>query len=302
MNTKPRERILILAILLGVAAAVMIWAVLASGKQSPADTQTPVVVAAGNIPSGMIVTGMDLSIRNFNKEEVPPGAASSEALVIGKVTKRDILPGQPILSSNVMDRSYFVPPFMRAVTVGLDPVSGVAGFLKPGNRVDVVATFEMNSTSYAKTVLQNVLLIAIGSEVIEGGDNVATDKTTARAEPTATLAVSPSDAEKLILADAKGKLRLTLRSSEDKSIAARRPVGTLAALGVAPEKQAAARPAPAANPTFTQRLVDGGTDQTGTLPPMPVELPGKTIVKVELPGKTIVQVSGTDVKKTIVYE
>ncbi len=301
MNTKPRERILILAILLGVAAAVMIWAVMSSGKQSPADTQTPVVVAAGNIPSGMIVTGMDLGIRNFNKEEVPPGAASSEALVIGKVTKTDIRAGQPVLVGSLRTSGEqltdLVPRFMRAVTVGLDPVSGVAGFLKPGNRVDVVATFDMNNTSYAKTVLQNVLLIAINSEAIAGGDNVATDKTTARAEPTATLAVSPSDAEKLVLADAKGKLRLTLRSSDDKSIAARRPIGTQVALGVAQQNPATAKPAPAPLQTFRAPVMD-------PLPVFPSQFSSNSTGDTSRgnPGKTIVMVKGSTLSETQVSE
>jgi pilus assembly protein CpaB len=293
MNTKPKERILMVAILLGVAAAAMIWTVLRSSQETPANAQTQVVTASSNITSGEEFTRAKLSIRSFPNKLVPPGAATDLTQVLGQKAKTNIKAGQPIFIKSLRTAGEqltdLVPRGMRAVTVGLDPVIGVGGFLKPGNRVDVVASFEMNGTSYARTVLQNVSLLAIG-EQSEEGNNVSTDKTTSRAQPTATLAVSPNDAEKLILADAKGKLRLALRSSEDGSISPRKPVSTQAVLGVAQKNPTATRPAPpAGNPTFNQRFDDGRTDQTGPLPPMQIALPA---------GKTVVMVKGTTVSET----
>lgn len=302
MSTKPRERILILAILLGLVAAVMIFAVLSGSQKSATSAQTQIVTASTNIPSGMVVTAVDLNTRSFNQSEVPPGALTSEALVIGKVTKTDLRAGQPILAGNLRTSGEqltdLVPPFMRAVTVGLDPVSGVAGFLKPGNRVDVIATFDINSASYAKTVLQNVLLIAINSEALEAGDKTAPGSQSTPT-PTATLAVSPGDAERLILADAKGKLRLSLRSSEDKTITARRPVSTQAALGVAQQNPAAAKPAsaPAMNRAFVGPAISPLPVFPSQVCPNSTETPAAAAS-----GKTIVIVRGSATSETVVPE
>lgn len=296
MNTKPKERILMLAILLGVAAAAMIWTVLRSSSAPPANTETQVVTAASNIPSGMLLTAEKLQIRSFRTDAVPPGAAVSKEAVVGKVAQTDIKAGQPISLNNVVakDRmSYVIPKYMRAVTVGLDPVIGVGGFLKPGDRVDVIATFEMNSSSYAKTVLQNVTLLAIGAQSEEGG-NVSADKVTSRAQPTATLAVTPTDAEKLILADAKGKLRLALRSSEDMAITPRKPVSAQAVMGVAQQNQAAApRPMPAVDRGFGPII----QPLPPVFPPNPTGTPAAVVS-----GKTIMIVRGTKTEEAVVSE
>lgn len=299
MNTKPRERILMLAILLGVAAAAMIWTVLRSSGEPPANAQTQVVTAASNIPSGMVLTAAKLQIRSFPSNLVPPGAAVSKEAVVGKVAQTDIKAGQPIslTSLSAKDRlSYVVPPFMRAVTVGIDPVIGVGGFLKPGDHVDVVATFEIDGSSYAKTVLQNVSLLAIGAQS-EEGSNLSADKATARAQPTATLAVTPNDAEKLILADAKGKLRLALRSSEDRSITPRKPVSAQAVMGVASKaSQAAGGSSSAPANTSMPRL-----GPAPIFPPESVSLPRMTQA-AESTGKTIVIVRGTETEEAVVSE
>jgi len=296
MNTKSKERILILSILLGLAAAVMIWTFLSAGRATPANTETQVVAAASNIPSGMIVTDAMVQIRSFRTDAVPPGAAVSKEMVVGKVAQTDIRAGQPIPMSSLVakDRmSYVIPRFMRAVTVGLDPVIGVGGFLKPGDRVDVIATFEMNNSSYARTVLQNVTLLAIGAQSEEGG-NVSADKVTSRAQPTATLAVTPNDAEKLILADAKGKLRLALRSSEDTAITPRKPLSAQAVMGVAQQNQAAARPPqpmPGYGPLMPPAPVSFGSDSLPRMTPAAVST-----------GKTIMIVRGTKTEEAVVSE
>lgn len=297
MNTKPKERILLLAILLGVAAAVMIWTLLRSTSGPPASTETQVVAAASNVPSGTVLTADKLQIRSFPTNALPPGAAVSKETVVGKVAQTDIKAGQPISANNLVakDRmSYVIPKYMRAVTVGLDPVIGVGGFLKPGDRVDVIATFEMNSNSYAKTVLQNVTLLAIGAQSEEGG-NVSADKVTSRAQPTATLAVTPTDAEKLILADAKGKLRLALRSSEDMAITPRKPVSAQAVMGVAqaPQTQTARPPQPTLSygPVMPPAPVSFGSDSLPRMAPAAVST-----------GKTIMIVRGTATEEAVVSE
>jgi pilus assembly protein CpaB len=122
---------------------------------------------------------------------------------------------------------------MRAVTVATDPITGVAGFLKPGNRVDILATFEVGRDTIAKTVLQDVELLAIGAEALppdiaqpapdasaKGGVPKAEEKPAPKTvdqktQATATLAVRPDDAIRLVIAATKGNVRLSLRPANE---------------------------------------------------------------------------------------
>lgn len=297
MSFKPRERVFLLAAVLAIAAATMVWTI-RSTQEPTASAQAQVVTAAGFIPSGSVLTTDKLAIRSF--PEALPGTAENEGLVIGKVAKIDIKAGDPIRLSDLATKdrlSYVVPRGMRAVTVGLDPVSGVGGFLKPGDRVDIVATFEMNSSSFAKTVLQNVTLLAIGTQSQEG-DNLAGDKATAKAQPTATLAVSPTDAEKLILADAKGRLRLALRAADDRLMEPRKPVSAQMVMGVSQTPQKPAAPQPT--------RINTNPPVFGGIPPMGLNVESNALPREETAakpsGKTIVVVRGTTTSETVVPE
>ncbi|HZP80556.1 MAG TPA: Flp pilus assembly protein CpaB, partial [Chthonomonadaceae bacterium] len=111
----------------------------------------------------------------------------------------------------------------------LDPISGVAGFLKPGDRVDVLATFDAgNGQAVTRTVLQNIPLLAIGSQVMStwtpetkpaadgnGAGSAAASAVKPQEVPNATVMVSPADAQTLVLAAARGKLHLILRPADD---------------------------------------------------------------------------------------
>ena len=216
-----RRNVLGLAFLLGLTAAVLVGIYVrnvTSGRG--AGGPVPVVVAAETIaPSTVIEAGM---VRKTNAAlaDAPQGAAASEQDVIGKVAVSGFLKDQPIMSSQVQPKSislglaYGVPTGQRAVTVALDPIIGVAGFLRPGNHVDVLATFNVNEGTVTKTVLQDQVLLATGAQVtavVDPGGKGAKQEMV----PNATLAVDPIDAERLILAESKGKLRLALRAQGD---------------------------------------------------------------------------------------
>jgi pilus assembly protein CpaB len=193
-----------------------------------------------------------------------------------------------------------VPAFMRAVTVALDPIIGVGGFLKPGDHVDVVATFEVNDGTVTKTVLQNVELLATGSEVTAEEINPKTGRMTgSKAQPNATLAVLPTDAEKLILAESKGKLRLTLRRPDDVSFTRMKGVTGRDVIGVvppdAPEK-------PVDN--LLQATLAGSVGQpvavqqpTAPAPAAPAKAGSKPAA-----GKRIQIIRGAEVEETVVPE
>jgi pilus assembly protein CpaB len=286
MNARSRKtKILLLALILGVAAAAMVFTFLASQK-----TETPmvqVVAAASNIPANTKLTADMLKMSSFPADSVPPGYFRDSSELVDMVAKADLRIDRPILKASLVPPG-IVPSGMRAVTIGLDQVIGVAGFLKPGDRVDVIATYDLDSNTYTRTVLQNAELLAIGPDAGENsGTSKPNDKVESKVASTATLAVMPQDAEKLFLADSKGKLRLTLRPPEDRSIVSSRPQNARSIMGVAPSRpsgsSAAATRAPGPAPllsTWTEPTVK-------PCPPLPIAAPGKEIEIVRGPEKTI---------------
>jgi pilus assembly protein CpaB len=110
--------------------------------------------------------------------------------------------------------TYKIPEGHRAMTVSVDQVAGVAGFINPGNIVDVVLTASPpgSSQSISKIVLQNVPVLAVG-QIVEQKEGKPV------AVPTVTTDVSPEDAEKLAVASTQGRLQLVLRRAGDKEVA-----------------------------------------------------------------------------------
>jgi pilus assembly protein CpaB len=131
-----------------------------------------------------------------------------------------ILAGQPILPGFLAAKNSgnglaaLIPPNMRAIAVRVDDVVGVAGFIHPDDRVDVLVTLRPNrpgAETTSKVFMQNVKVLAVGQEV-ETADRTRLHATAATV---ATLLVTPADAERLTLAAAEGRLILTLRSWTD---------------------------------------------------------------------------------------
>lgn len=196
--------------------------------------QVDVVVPRVNIPSRTVITPDMLTMAAVDEDRVPRGALTDPTLAVGQVATQRLVAGQPVLRTQITDRATafglagIVPPGLRAVTVPVDPVTGVAGLLKPGDRVDVIATFEVGETLVAQTVLQDVELLALGTHTTDVTPAETTTTTEAKDEqtpaeettrarretveyPNATLGVTPEDAQKLMLAEQRGKLRLALR-------------------------------------------------------------------------------------------
>jgi len=212
----------------GLLAAVLTYHYLAKERASAVKMTQPrsVVVTTKPIAARTIIEPSAIRVTTLPPAALPANCATSVDEVIGKVTLASLGANEPVIISAVAPRTaslglaYSVPAGERAVAVALDPIIGVAGFLKPGDRVDVVATFTVDKLKVAKTVLQDVTLLAIGPEVNPAKEKkFSSDKAVHPSDqPNATLAVTPEQAEKLILAESWGKLRLTLRPADDRSI------------------------------------------------------------------------------------
>jgi pilus assembly protein CpaB len=236
------------ALCVGLLAALLTYLFLTREKARAEQMTQPVqaVVATQAIPPRTVVEpGM---VREATRPigTLPANTAGSVNEVVGQVTVVALAPQQPVQRNMVAARNaslgleYVVPEGMRAVTCALDPIIGVAGFLKAGDHVDVLATFEVDKLAVTKTVLQDVELLAIGPEVLPEEVGKSSKEGRPKEQPNATLALMPDDAEKLILAESKGKLRLTLRPMGDAAKVALSGVRSDSLIGLRPASSDAA--------------------------------------------------------------
>ncbi len=238
--------LLMLSLVLALAAAWLAnnWLTArAAGK--PAPEQEQVVTAAMDIPLGTKIEQRHLSTVSMLPGTAPKGAFHSADQVLGKVTSSSVIAGEILLAPRFAESgegsalAAVVDKDMRAVTVRVDDVVGVAGFLLPGNRVDVVAAIKegtSNTSVRATTILSNVKVLAVDQ-------TSAADSNQPVVVRAVTLEVTPADAETLLKGRTAGSIQLTLRTPLDQSDARTR------AVELPPVKAAAARPkAPVAAP------------------------------------------------------
>jgi len=307
MGKLTRRMVMLAALCAGLLAAVLAYAFLSREKAAADERTQPVriVVATQDIPVRTVIEpGM---VREATRPvmTVPPNTATSVREVIGQVTVAALKPEGPVERAAVAPRTaslglaYVVPEGMRAVTVALDPIIGVAGFLKAGDHVDVLATFDVDKVSVTKTVLQDVELLAIGPEVVPEEVNKPNPEKNARPkeQPNATLSLVPGDAEKLILAESKGTLRLTLRPMGDTVKVALAGVRSDNLIGLRAASSAVARPTAHVMSTgYVPPMISGGYGLGSSLAqPQPVTFNDRVKIsqkELEQP-RTVETVRGT---------
>jgi pilus assembly protein CpaB len=176
-----------------------------------------VAVAAIEIPFGTQIEARHVGSIQMLEGTQPGDAYADAQQVIGKVAKSTILPGELLLKARFVDQgagstlAAVVAQDMRAVSIRVDDVVGVGGFLLPGNRVDVVASREENGKGFAETILGNVKVLAVDQ-------SASTEKNEPVVVRAVTLEVTPEGAEALMKARELGRLQLTLRNPLDDTI------------------------------------------------------------------------------------
>lgn len=174
-----------------------------------------VVVAANDIQVGARLEAHDVRVITLPQSAAPPGAFSDPSKILGRgailpmSNGEFILPGKLAALNAGAGLPSLIPPGMRAVSVRVNDVVSVAGFVQPGTRVDVLATGAQGSDHQTTTVLENVAVIAVGKNLDR---NASAD---APAAPVITLLVSPDDAQKLALVSQEGRIQLSLRNPLD---------------------------------------------------------------------------------------
>ena len=184
----------------------------------------PVVVAATDLDIGDELTREDIRIIDWPANAVPANAISDPQDVIGRGLVLPVIENEPFLPMKLASKEAgaglppVIPPGLRAVSVRVNEVIGVAGYVLPGTRVDVVATVSpsgQGSDMTSKVILTNVQVLAAGTKI-----DRETDKNKPMPVSVVTLLVNPEEAERLTLASTEGKIQLALRNPLDKTMPA----------------------------------------------------------------------------------
>ena len=262
---------LAVAVLLGLIAVMLIRTVIAGRTpQTAAVAATaPVVVAALPIERGVTLKPAMLKVVNFPKEAVPTGAFQTVEEVAGanaRTAMRSMTVNEPVLavklsgSGGKTNLSGTLTPGMRAVSVKSSDVSGVAGFVLPGDRVDILLTREIG-VGEAKTMVTQVLA---ENSLVVGVDQTSDPETNKPVVAKAvTVEVTPDQAQALSLAQTIGQISLTLRQISDTAPLGRKATSTgdLAVYGI--RRLPAASGARPARPAGPQVRVTRGIETTG---------------------------------------
>jgi pilus assembly protein CpaB len=224
----------------------------------------PVVVAARNLPIGTMLKSADLTVANWPARSPVAGGFATPDELVNRGLIADMVANEPIINAKLApaDAGAGLPPTipegMRAISVQVNEVVGVAGFVTPGNHVDVVATISRQENSMSRVVVSNVKVLAAGTKLdqqrAQSGEPIQTT--------VVTLLVTPSDGERIALASVEGRLHLTLRNPLDAEPTTTTGVRVAALLGSAepPPVVKAVRttpvrtapPAPAAEPVASK--------------------------------------------------
>lgn len=222
-----RSRRLIIVLVLALASGLLAgWLALrilrTAGDGGPIPTATAppteIVVAARDLPLGRVLTVEDVKLIAWPTRATPENISTSVEEVLGRGLITPVVLNEPLLSGKMALKEaggglpIVIPEGMRALSVRVDEVIQVAGFVMPGTRVDVFVTIDpgqQQNNPMTKLILQN-LVVLTANQIVQTAEN---------GEPTTatvvTLLVTPQDAERLILAATRGRIQLGLRNTLD---------------------------------------------------------------------------------------
>jgi pilus assembly protein CpaB len=214
-------RVLVVLLVALVMAGIASYAVYQGIQRIPARevevASQPVVVAAKAMPVGALVGPNDVRLAAWPSKSMVTGAFATADEVTGRGLLAPVLENEPITTAKLAPRESgaglgpTIPIGLRAVSVKVNEVIGVAGFVVPGARVDVVATVAVGDSSITRTVVSNLQVLASGTRVDqeEAKDGKPIPSTVV------TLLATPDDAERVTLAATEGKILLVLRNPLD---------------------------------------------------------------------------------------
>jgi pilus assembly protein CpaB len=213
--------VLALAILAGGGLAYGTYNVINAQPVKTVNAPTqPVVVAAADLVLGTELKKDDLAVVNFPMGAAPEGSFSKPADILGRGLIVSMVKNEPVLGAKLASKEAgaglppVIPEGMRAVSVRVNEVIGVAGYVLPGTRVDVLATASPsgNQTDVtSKVILANVQVLTAGTRMEQDKEKGKPMQVTV-----VTLLVYPEQSERLALASTEGKIQLALRNPLDQ--------------------------------------------------------------------------------------
>ncbi len=219
--TRRLATILLTALVIAGLCTYLVVKIVGNRMTSPVVKTTTIVAAANDLPVGTIITKHDLGTTQV-AGALPQGAITKASDAVGRGVISEIYKGEPVLNGRLAPKgaggglAATIPKGMRACAVRVDDVVGLAGFVTPGKRVDVLISGNPPGTNTAasgpevSTLLQNI-------EVLSAGTNIQKD---ANGKPervaVVNLLVTPKQAERLSLASAKTRIQLVLRNPLDE--------------------------------------------------------------------------------------
>ncbi len=243
--------LLLLAIVIGALVSALVYRQLRAlrseieSTHQAAPATVDVVVASDTIPVGSRIGEQQVKVAAWPEKIVPDGAITDPKTVVNSVARVTIEKNQPLSQSQLLGQGaevlpLMIPDGMRAMSVRVDDVTGVSGFITPNSRVDVLvagaADAEGNQGQRSKLILQGIRVLAIGKSITQTQEKPVE-------VPTVTLLVSPADAEKLTLATRYEPVRLALRNYSDDQVVGTPGLST-AALFESPARTVAPPAAP----------------------------------------------------------
>lgn len=208
---------ILMSVVFGVGAVFIAKNWLNESQQELTEEQVTIVVSKILIPTGTILTAKHVSLSIFPKSMAPDKAAHSLEEVIGKVAKNQFYIGDIIRAERLAaqgDGSYLaslIGKNMRAITIRVNDVVGVAGFLLPGNRVDILNTYQQGDKPTTEVILTNINILAVDQRAA-GAENKP------QLVRAITVEVDLSQAEILMNARRGGYLQLALRNPIDDNV------------------------------------------------------------------------------------
>ncbi len=245
----------------------------ASPGQAKITVRQTVLVLARDLRAGTLLKAEDLTAKDLTGEQAAqhpdaiPDAADARRNLVGGMVRRSLAEGEFLRAHDVMrpgDHGFLaavLQPGMRAVTVGVNSISGTAGLIWPGDHVDLILTQSIEDPTLplgrriaAETVLQNALVIAIDQQLVQGAVPGAAEGKTAR---TVTLEVTGQQAERIQVAARIGRLSLAVRSAEQASRSAATTHATTPVWAGDVSRALTSAPAP---PSNVLRVYRGGAE------------------------------------------
>jgi pilus assembly protein CpaB len=210
--------LLAVAVLTAGAATFGVYRVLENTKANNRVETVPVVVATQDIPEGFAIERIALAVNQWPAGTMPAGAFSSADSLVGRVARVAIYKGEPIVPGRLAPDgtgpglAVKIATGKRAIAVQINDVAGISGLIQPNSRVDVLVTLrgiDAKQQPITKLFMENMRVLSVGTIVQPGPDNRPINATTA------TLEVTPEEAEQLVIAQREGTIQLALRGYGD---------------------------------------------------------------------------------------